>query len=64
MSNLQLIERLCALVEVQAAVVRSLAASLAQERALTTEETLGILGIRSVEDDYTSILGDEEWDKK
>lgn len=61
MSNLQLIERLCALVEAQAAVVRYLAASLAQERALTTEETLGI---RSVEDDYTSILGDEEWDKE
>ena len=57
MSNLQLIEALCKLVEYLSEVVRSLAAALEQERALSdTEEEL----ISNAERQYSAILGANE----
>lgn len=57
MSNLQLIEALCNLVESQNRVIRSLATSLEQERTLSEAERGDI---KAVEDEYTAILGADE----
>lgn len=57
MSNLQLIEELCDLVERQARVIRSLATSLEQERTLSEAEKGDI---KAVEDKYTTILDADE----
>lgn len=54
MSNLQLIEALCLLVEQQADIIRSLASALEQERSLSDAERKAVKAAR---DRYTEILG-------
>lgn len=57
MSNLQIIEALCKLVEYLSEIVRSLAAALEQERALSdTEAEL----LSTAERQYSAILGTNE----
>lgn len=57
MSNLQLIEALCKLVEYLSEIVRSLAAALEQERALSDTETELL---SNAERQYSAILGANE----
>lgn len=57
MSNLQLIEALCKLVEYQSEIIHSLAAALEQQRAISeTEAEL----LASAEAQYSAILGSNE----
>lgn len=57
MSNLQIIEALCKLVESMAAIIRYLVAELEQQRSLTDMERGAV---QSMEDQYSSILGSNE----
>lgn len=57
MSNLQLIEELCHLVERQAGIIHSLASELEQVRCLSEAEREAV---KAVEDKYTAILGADE----
>lgn len=57
MSNLQLIEALCGLVETQAGIIRWLYLALAMERATTEDEDRAV---GEAEKRYTEILGAEE----
>ncbi len=57
MSNLQLIEALCNLVEQQAAIIRGLAVSIEQERCLSEAERAEIEAVRKR---YSEILGADE----
>ncbi len=57
MSNLKLIEMLCALVEDQAKIIRHLSMELSHERSLTEAEQIMIA---STHQKYSDILGDEE----
>lgn len=54
MSNLQLIEALCELVEKQSAIIRELAASMEQARCLSEAERAEIEAVRKR---YSEILG-------
>ncbi len=54
MTNLQLIEALCGLVEMQAAIIRELATSMEQARCLSDAERAEIEAARKR---YTEILG-------
>ena len=56
-SNLQIIEALCQLVEMQSRVISMLAKDLEQMRELTEAETAMIA---KVKEDYTAILGSGE----
>lgn len=58
MSNLQLIEALCCLVEQQSAIIRQLAVSMEQAQCLSEAERAGIEAAR---EEYTRILGAGEW---
>ena len=58
MSNLQIIEELCKLVERQAQIIRQQAASLEQVRFLSAEEQASI---REVEEGYSRFLGADEY---
>lgn len=58
MSNLQLIEALCSLVEMQAKVIQELAATMEQARCLSDAERAEIEAAR---EEYTRILGAGEW---
>lgn len=57
MTNLQLIEALCGLVERQAGLIRSLATTLEQAQCLSEAEREAIT---EVETEYSSILGADE----
>ena len=57
MTNLQMIESLCYVVERQAALIRSLASALEQERSLTEAERIAI---DSLHTEYTAIIGANE----
>lgn len=57
MSNLKMIEMLCALVEEQAKVIRHLSMELARARNLTEAETQMV---ESTRQQYTNILGTDE----
>ena len=57
MTNLEIIESLCYLAERQAALIRSLATALEQERALTEVEQIAVDALDSR---YTAILGGNE----
>lgn len=57
MSNLQLIEALCKLVEYQSEIINSLASALSQERALSDTEVQALDG---AEGQYRAILGTNE----
>ena len=57
MSNLQLIEELCYLVERQIRLIRNLAAKLAQVESLDEVEREAVKG---VEDAYSRIIGSDE----
>lgn len=57
MSNLKMIEMLCALVEEQAKVIRHLSMELAHARNLTEAETLMVTNTRQ---QYSKILGADE----
>lgn len=57
MSNLKMIEMLCALVEEQAKVIRQLSMELAHARNLTEAETQMVENTRQ---QYTKILGADE----
>lgn len=61
MSNLQLIEALCKLVEYLSEIVRSLAAALEQERALSETE---VELLSNAERQYDAILGTNETSEK
>ena len=54
MSNLQLIEALCHLVEQQSDIIRSLATALEQERSLSKAEREAV---KSAGEKYKEILG-------
>lgn len=54
MSNLQLIEALCHLVEQQSDIIRSLATALEQERSLSEAEREAV---KSAGEKYKEILG-------
>lgn len=57
MSNLQMIEMLCSLVEQQSQVIRCLATELEQQRALSdAERTM----VEETKDKYSAILGTDE----
>jgi hypothetical protein len=58
MSNLQLIEALCALVEMQSGIIKELAETMEQARCLSEAERAGIEAAR---EEYTRILGAGEW---
>ena len=58
MSNLQLIEELCRLVERMSGVIRSLAEELEHCHALTDADRTAIAGVRTR---YSEILGADEW---
>ena len=57
MSNLQLIEALCRLVEQQSGIIRDLATALEQERSLSNAEREAV---RAASERYTEILGSGE----
>ena len=57
MSNLRMIEMLCALVEQQASVIRYLSVELEQARALSSVEKEMVARTR---EEYSSILGTDE----
>lgn len=57
MTNLQLIEALCGLVERQAAVIRSLATTPEQANCLSDAEKAAI---RGAENEYSAILEPDE----
>lgn len=57
MTNLQIIESLCYLVERQAALIRSLATALEEERTLTEAERIAVDTLQS---EYTAIIGADE----
>lgn len=62
MSNLQIIEMLCALIEKQAGIIRYLVMELEQARCLSDAERQMMDG---AEHEYSDILGADEWpDKK
>lgn len=54
MTNLQLIEALCTLVEYQAGLIRSLAATMEEERCITQEQRKAL---EKSEAEYSRILG-------
>lgn len=58
MSNLQLIEELCYLVERQIKLIRNLSTKLAQVESLSDVEREAVKG---VEDAYSKILGADEY---
>ena len=58
MSNLQMIEMLCNLVERQAAVIHHLAMQLEEARCLTNAEQEMVDGTR---EEYSKILGADEF---
>ena len=58
MSNLQLIEELCHLVERQADIILRLASKLEQVECLSEAERKDVEAAR---DSYTAILGADEW---
>lgn len=57
MSNLELIEKLCAVVELQSSIIRNLASDLQQLEALSEENRRLVEESRS---QYTAILGADE----
>lgn len=57
MSNLKMIEMLCALVEQQASVIRYLSMQLEQARSLTSAE---MEMVAKSKEEYSSILGTDE----
>lgn len=57
MSNLQIIEKLCCLVEDEANLIAKLAARIDEIDALTAEEKDAIKRLR---ENYTSVIGSEE----
>lgn len=62
MSNLQIIEMLCALIEKQAGIICHLVMELEQARCLSDAERQMVDG---AEHEYSAILGSDEWpDKK
>lgn len=61
MSNLQIIEMLCALVERQASIIRHLVMELEQARCLSDAERQMVNG---AEHEYSAVLGTDEWPDK
>lgn len=58
MSNLQLIEELCRLVEEMSSIILTLSTELEKTRALTAAEQTAVIAVRK---QYSAILGADEW---